>query len=73
MNLDSVVKIFGLATALFGVATYFADKLLARRNNTIEKVGELIDDYHENYANLDINKDYRKIVRYLSKVEHFCR
>ena len=70
--METLGQIVALIVAVFGVATYFADKLITRRNRTIEKVGEFLDEYHEKYADLDINSHYREHISFLSKIEQFC-
>ena len=72
MNLETAGQILALITGIFGVATYVIDKLIKRRNATIEKVGCLLDEYHEKYANLSVNENYKEHVRFLSKIEQFC-
>ena len=45
--METIGQIVALLVAIFGVGTYFADKLIARKNRTIDKVGELLELYHE--------------------------
>ena len=72
MTLETAGQILALFTGIFGVATYVTDKLIKRRNITIEKVGKLLDKYHEKYASLSINENYKEHVRFLSQIEQFC-
>ena len=70
--MEAVGQIVALIIAIFGVATYFVDKLISRRHRTIDKIGELLDDYHEKYADLDINSNFKEHVHFLSQIEQFC-
>ena len=72
MNWELIVQIVAILAGLFGIASYIWDKLIIRRNRTIEKVGSLLDEYHEKYASLNINEYYKDHVRFLSKIEQFC-
>lgn len=70
--IQAIGGIIGLVIAIFGVATYFMDKRIETRNRTIEKVGELLEEYHEKYRDLDINDHFMEHVRFLSQIEQFC-
>lgn len=60
-----------LATAV----TYICDKLLLRKQRTIEKLSELKNSYHDNIAGKDRRNEkdyYRNCVRFFGNVEQFC-
>ena len=61
-----------LVTAICGLCKYFYEKRVEKRNRTIEKVGELLEEYHREFDEIGINKDFKKDVRFLSKIEQFC-
>lgn len=76
MNWELIIQIagtlIGLTTAFFGVITYCKEKWTEKRNRTIEKVGELIEEYHKQFDETGVNTDYKKDIRFLSLVEQFC-
>ena len=61
-----------LVTAVCGLCKYFYEKSIEKRNRTIEKVGSLLEEYHREFDEIGINKDFKKDVRFLSKIEQFC-
>jgi len=61
-----------VATAVCGVVKYFHEKRIEKEKRTIEIVGELLEEYHEQFDEKGINTDYQKDVRYLSRIEQFC-
>lgn len=72
-NVAQVVEAAIIAvTAICGVIKYFHEKRIEKKKRTIEKVGELLEEYHEQFDKIGINKDYQKDVRYLSRMEQFC-
>lgn len=70
--MEYIGQLVGAIVALFGVGTYIYDKVVSRRDLTIDKVGELLEEYHEKYAGLEIEGHYKEHVRFLSKIEQFC-
>ncbi len=60
-----------LATAV----TYIYDKLLQRKQRTIEKLGELQNNYHDSIAGKGRREEkdyYRNCVKFFGNVEQFC-
>ncbi len=72
MRWELIGQLVGIGVAIFGVVTYFVDKLHEKRNRTIEKVGELLEEYHEKYSKLSIADHFMEHVRFLSRIEQFC-
>lgn len=72
-NISQVVEAVFLAmTAVCGIIKYFYEKRIEKQKRTIEKVGELLEEYHKQFDEIGINTDYKKDVHFLSHVEQFC-
>ena len=55
--------------------TYIVDKILERKQRTIEKLNELRNNYHDNVAGKDRKQEkdyYRNCVKLFGNVEQFC-
>ena len=72
MSWECIGHITALVSVIIGVVTYVCDKVIERRNLTIEKVGNLLDEYHDKYKDLTIREHYQEHVRFLSRIEQFC-
>lgn len=62
-----------VATAACGLYKYFREKTIERRNRTIEKIGELLNEYREGCFDEKYNNErFKDHVAFLSRVEQFC-
>ena len=72
MTLEFLGIAISVFSILFAAATYFADKMLARRDKTISAITELLKEYRDGVSRLDISGHYHEHVAFLSRVEHFA-
>ena len=73
--MELVGNIIAALSLLATAATYIVDKLLERKQRTLEKLNELRNAYHDSVAGKDRKQEkdyYRNCVKLFGNVEQFC-